>query len=672
LLQGTELVSYHYTGIIRAAYRGDMAHQHVTAISQFHRIQASPGYRAAAGYVASRLAAAGLRAEVKSYPADGRARFWTTPSFLEWSCEGAWLQLDGAGQPPRLLSDFDAIPTSVIQRSIPVDGEFEIVAPGGTGGKATSDFAGLDARGKLVLTDQPVSAVAAIAVDQLGAAGILFDGMKAGGRTEFDLPDARQYTSFWWGGETGPNAWGFVLSPQQGRELRGRLARGERLCVSAHVDARFYEGAFEVVEALIPGETDGEVLLVSHLCHPKPGAHDNASGAAALLETAVTLHTLIARGDLPRPKRGIRFIWPPEMTGTFAYLQERLVTETSLASIVGGLNLDMVGADQNQTGGVWEFVGLPWAGASYADHLLGALSGPFVDGIRHRETPFSAGSDHYILSDPTVGIPAPMLIHWPDKFYHTSADTADKVSPDSLARSGGLAATYAYWLSTAGDAEARWLGHRMAANFGAWAAGASAEVVQRLGHLSGPAERAAEWRRFRLTLEVKAAVAERALTGLARLSSAVLDQLAGLEEMIEAAAERERTWAEAEVGPLGDAPVDEAVAWREEARGLIPPECSPDRSTSRRPCRRTTHTCCPRTAPWSSASGTCSTISRRCFSTGPMASERRQTSPISRGLRPAARRMTCRSPTSSFWRRPAWLRWSVHERSRPPHPYHRL
>jgi aminopeptidase YwaD len=567
---------YHYTEIIRAAYRGEMAHQHVTAISQFHRIQASPGYRAAAGYVAARLAAAGLETGIRSYPADGRARFWTTPSFLEWSCESASLHLlGGDGRPARLLCDFDAIPTSLIQRSVSVDGEFEILAPSGSGGKSTDDYAGLDVRGKLVLTGQPPSLVSPIAVGQLGAAGILFDGMKAGGRNEFDLPEARQYTSFWWGGETQPDAWGFVLSPQQGRELRVRLAKGERLCASARVDARFYEGAFEVVEAFIPGEMSAEVLLVSHLCHPKPGANDNASGAAALLETAVALQTLIGRGDLPRPQRGIRFIWPPEMTGTFAYLQERAAGPDGLSPIIAGLNLDMVGADQNQTGGVWEFVSLPWAGASFADHLLSALREPFLEGLRQRETAFSAGSDHYILSDPTVGIPAPMIIHWPDRFYHTSADTPEKVSPDSLARSGALAATYAYWLASAGDAEARWLGHRMVAAFAADAAAMSAGVVERMQHLAGPAERSAEWRRYRLTLDLKAACAAQGLTGLSRLGSAVLDILGGLEEAIEAAAVRERDWAEAETGPVANVVGETSTGWREEARGLTPTRLQP-------------------------------------------------------------------------------------------------
>jgi len=54
---------------------------------------------------------------------------------------------------------------------------------------------------------------------------------------------------------------------------------------------------------------------------------------------------------------------------------------------------------------------------------------------------------------------------WPDTFYHTSADTPDKVSPESLRRSGALAAAYAYWLATAGYAEAHWLGHWMATRF---------------------------------------------------------------------------------------------------------------------------------------------------------------------------------------------------------------
>ena len=245
-------MSYIHTDLIRRSYRGDAAHRHVTAISQHHRIQASPGYRAAAGYVAAQLEAAGLEVTVHRYPADGRARFWTTPSFLEWEGEAATLHLLEADR-EELLCDFAAIPTSLIQRSIPAEGEFEVVAPGGRGGKAQADYEGLDVRGKLVLTGEPVARVAEVAIRQRGAAGILFDGMAAGGRTELDLPDARQYTSFWWAGEAEPAAFGFVLSPRQGRSLRARLADGKPVRVRASIQGRFYTGSFEVVDALIPG-----------------------------------------------------------------------------------------------------------------------------------------------------------------------------------------------------------------------------------------------------------------------------------------------------------------------------------------------------------------------------------------------------------------------------------
>jgi aminopeptidase YwaD len=85
--------------------------------------------------------------------------------------------------------------------------------------------------------------------------------------------------------------------------------------------------------------------------------------------------------------------------------------------------------------------------------------------FRHAVIPFSGGSDHYILSDPSVGVPTPMIIQWPDRFYHTSQDTPDKVDPAMLSRVGSLAATYAYFLANAGQEEATWLGYEMTARF---------------------------------------------------------------------------------------------------------------------------------------------------------------------------------------------------------------
>jgi hypothetical protein len=246
------------------------------------------------------------------------------------------------------------------------------------------------------------------------------------------------------------------------------------------VDSRLYDGALEVVQATIPGDTDEQVLVVAHLCHPLPSANDNASGAAAAFEAARTLQSLIASNRLPGPRRTIRFLWLPEMTGTFAYLAQH---EQSLGQMIAGINLDMVGEDQEQTGSSWLIERPPEAAASFAPELLARLRDdlPGLKGMadiapshtglgayplyRQAEVPFSGGSDHYILSDPSVGVPTPMFIQWPDRFYHTSADTPDRTDPRSLARAGALAATYTYWLACAGTADANWLGYEMVARF---------------------------------------------------------------------------------------------------------------------------------------------------------------------------------------------------------------
>ena len=214
------------------------------------------------------------------------------------------------------------------------------------------------------------------------------------------------------------------------------------------------------------------------------------------METAATLARLIGQGDLPAPRHGIRFIWVPEMTGTFAWLAAQ-EAEVRSGRWLAGLNLDMVGADQCQTNGICEFVSLPAAGAAFADHLLNWLRQPFSDGIRYKEAPFASGSDHYILSDPSVGIPTPMINDWPDKFYHTSADTPDKVSPAALARSGALAALYAYWLAAAGPADAAWLGHLMVSRFAAQAGQEAAAAVEKLATLQTAGERSRVWADYR-------------------------------------------------------------------------------------------------------------------------------------------------------------------------------
>jgi hypothetical protein len=137
----------------------------------------------------------------------------------------------------------------------------------------------------------------------------------------------------------------------------------------------------------------------------------------------------------------------------------------------------MVGEDQEQCGSVMLFDSPPEASISFAVDLLERIREELFDLgtsfsqrgqfplFRCATVPFSGGSDHYIFSDPTVGVPMPMLIQWPDRYYHTTADTLDRVSPDTLAQSCLLAGTYAYWLATAGPSQVDWLAHEMMARF---------------------------------------------------------------------------------------------------------------------------------------------------------------------------------------------------------------
>jgi hypothetical protein len=482
---------------IVAEYSGLRAKGDVAEIIQYHRIQASPGFRAAAQHVQRVVAALGLPAEVQSYPADDKTVYWGSPMFQEWEATEATLHLVEPADMARKLADFSELKTSLIQRSMPADNvEAEVVLL--EDGEEEKEYEGLDVHGKVVMTKGDLDRVHYLAVGKHGAVGILFDGMHESPPVyqRIDHPDLVRYTSFWWR-PGDKHCFGFVVTPRVGEELRKliKLQHSEGkppLRVRAHVVSRLYDGQIEVVSALIPGETAGtpspqkrrdfasrsdgneEVVVVAHLCHPQPSANDNASGSAAVIELARTLQHLISSGKLARPKRNIRLLWVPEMTGTFAYLA---TNPQRIPHMVAGINLDMVGESQDVCGSVFIVEGTPAAMPSFATDLLDRMREEWLEGaqslggtasyplFRHTVNPFSGGSDHYILSDPTVGVPTPMLIQWPDKFWHTSGDTLEKVDPRMLGVLGGLATTYAYFLANAGRREADWLGNEMLARF---------------------------------------------------------------------------------------------------------------------------------------------------------------------------------------------------------------
>src|SRR5262249_39629050 len=185
----------------------------------------------------------------------------------------------------------------------------------------------------------------------------------------------------------------------------------------------------------------GEVLVAGHLCHPQPGANDNASGAAAVLETARAVAALAARGELGRSWRTVRFLWMPEFTGTYAW---RSLHPTPVADTVAAVNLDRVGESQADCGSTFLLEQAPHFLGSFADELLARIRNAAQDWVRDfsgaghyslarlAEVPYSGGSDHALWLDPASDVPCPMLIQWPDRYYHSDPDTPQRPDPHSL------------------------------------------------------------------------------------------------------------------------------------------------------------------------------------------------------------------------------------------------
>jgi aminopeptidase YwaD len=448
---------------------GEVAFNHVAEIARYHRIQVSPGIRAAVNYASETLRGYGLNVEIRRYKSDGEALAWSSPMFKEWSCEDAELRLVEPASEARFLARFTENKMSIIQRSLPTPEEgveAEVVML--RNGEDDADYKGQDVKGKVVLTDGDISRVRELAVERRGAIGIIYDGMwvREPSLKEGELDDALKYTSFWWYGNE-KQCWGFVLTPRTGRWLRRLVEKRKTLVkVRATVDSKLYPGVMENCVATIPGESREMVVVVAHICHPQPSANDNASGSGAAMEAARALQRLITTGKLAKPKRSIVFTLIPEMSGTYPYLAEN---EARITDMVAAINLDMVGENQNLCGGPLIVERTPESCPSYVNSLMESiydsvkLEAKNLGGtasyalFKHAITPFSGGSDHYVYSDPTVGVACPMIIQWPDKFYHTSADTLDKVDPEMLRKVALMTATYAYFIANAGSREALWI-----------------------------------------------------------------------------------------------------------------------------------------------------------------------------------------------------------------------
>lgn len=438
--------------LLEEVLSGERALAYTTEITRFHRAKGSSDYQEAVGFIKDKLTEWDLaKIVVEKYPADGLTTYqtWTPPP--AWEPVRADLSL--VHPEARHICSFETEPMCLVfgSTSTPSQGlVLDVVDIGdGTGDQA---YAGKEVYGKAVLTSGSSRSVFQKAVKKRGAVGILTDHMArqnpAIKRTPCDLPDAVCYASFPVSHEDiAKTAFGFSLSSRQAQEIRDLLKSGP-VKVKAEVEADLFAGELQLLTGVIPGtEKKGEVLVIAHLCHPKPGANDNASGCGLAMELARAISQAIAAEKLKRPKYSIRFMFVPEMYGTIAYLERHPVWRKQ---VMAAINLDMVG-EAPETMSVANLVTTPWSvpsalndvAAFYMDRVArrGKSYGSTEPGIAwlHDVTAFSGGSDHYILTDSSYGIPCVYLGHWPDRFYHTSMDTVQRLDRGELFRSGLVA-----------------------------------------------------------------------------------------------------------------------------------------------------------------------------------------------------------------------------------------
>jgi Zn-dependent M28 family amino/carboxypeptidase len=210
--------------------------------------------------------------------------------------------------------------------------------------------------------------------------------------------------------------------------LLSQLANGA-VSVSLNVDASTQQESGTNVIADLPGNGSeaGTVIFTAHLdsVPAGPGANDNGSGSAVVLELA---HELAQRSVAERPL-AVRFAWfgaeELGLDGSQFYVQQ--ISDAERQSLRADVNLDMVGV-----GDAWRFGG--------TDDLVQVALGAAND-LGQRALPLrgalAGASDHASFLD--AGVPAVFLYRVEDPNYHTAGDVPSLVNPDALGQAGTIA-----------------------------------------------------------------------------------------------------------------------------------------------------------------------------------------------------------------------------------------
>jgi aminopeptidase-like protein len=224
-----------------------------------------------------------------------------------------------------------------------------------------------------------------------------------------DMPDAIPYVTSYY-----RENWGFSLSHN---ELQ-TLPDGD---YEIYIDTELFPGVVEIGEAVLPGQTDEEILFSTYLCHPSL-ANNELSGPLVM----AFLYECIK--NMPSRRYTYRFVMSTETIGTICYLSKR--GEHLKNHLVAGYVMTCLG-DRGQF-----TYKLSRRGDSLADRAARIV---LRDNAEHAIVPFiPRGSDEKQYCSPGFNLPVGSLMrtrygHYPE--YHTSLDNKTFISFDALAGS---------------------------------------------------------------------------------------------------------------------------------------------------------------------------------------------------------------------------------------------
>jgi aminopeptidase-like protein len=207
--------------------------------------------------------------------------------------------------------------------------------------------------------------------------------------------------------------WGFCLTHRQFLQLEALGEREYEICI----DSTLEHGSLTYGEVFLPGETDDEVLISTHICHPSL-ANDNLSGIAVAAFLAQELQQRSRRYSY-------RFLFVPVTFGAITWLCRNL---DHVSRIKHGFVLAGVGDAGTPT------YKCSRRGTAEVDRA-------FAHVLRHRKEgstvldfePF--GYDERQFCSPGFDLPMGCFMRTPHgryPEYHTSADNLDFIGPESL------------------------------------------------------------------------------------------------------------------------------------------------------------------------------------------------------------------------------------------------